>query len=159
MDSTVTPLSQMLQSLHEDIFNAVEPLSDAEINWSHPHLSNTIGILLRHIAGSERYWIGQVVGGRRVTRDRDAEFVRERLRKAPLVENLRNAHNDVQEVLRSLSTADLAAPIAVEWRGGTQRFLRMWAIVHAVEHTSYHLGQIQLFKKMATAAATNRTGA
>lgn len=159
MDSTVTPLSQMLQSLHEDIFNAVEPLSDTEINWSHPHLSNTIGILLRHIAGSERYWIGQIAGGRRVIRDRNAEFVRERLRKAPLVENLRMAHNEAQEVLHSFSDADLVTPIAVEWRGGTQRFLRMWAIVHAVEHTAYHLGQIQLVKKMATAVAANKEGA
>lgn len=158
MDASVLPLSQVVQSLHDDIFKAVEPLGHAEINWSHPALSNTIGILLRHIAGSERYWIGQVAGGRRLDRDRTAEFTREPLHKALLIEQLRTAHQEVQEVLRSLSAAELAAPIDVAYRGDTRRVARLWAIVHAMQHTAYHLGQIQLFKKMAAAAATKEAG-
>lgn len=154
MDPSVTPISQTLEVLHEDIFKAVEPLGDAEINWVHPQLSNTIGILLRHVAGSERYWIGEVVGGDAMHRKRETEFTHEPLTKAPLVENLRRAHTEVQEVLRSLSAADLAAPIDVESRGGTRRVTKVWAILHSIQHTAYHLGQIQLFKKMATAAQT-----
>ena len=26
-----------------------------------------------------------------------------------------------------------------------------WALLHSLQHTSYHLGQIQIFKKMAAA--------
>src|SRR5437667_327310 len=92
MDPTVNTISQALESLHEDIFKAVDPLGDAEINWVHPQLSNTIGILLRHVAGSERYWIGEVVGGRAMHRKRETEFTHEPLTKAPLVENLLRAH-------------------------------------------------------------------
>ncbi len=150
MDPLILSISQHLESLHGDIFKAVEPLSDAEINWAHPRLTNTVGILLRHVAGSERYWIREVAGGQPMHRDRDAEFVKEPLRKTPLVDNLRRAHAEVQDVLRALSAADLAAPIEIEYRGGTRRFTKGWAILHSMQHTAYHLGQIQLFKKMAT---------
>lgn len=151
MDPTVASLSQLLESLHEDIVKAVDSLSDDEINWAHPHLSNTIGILLRHIAGSERYWIGEVVGGRAMHRQRETEFTRERLRKTPLVDDLRRAHAEIQGVLRGLTEADLAAPVEVQYRGGGRTFTKTWAIAHSLQHTAYHLGQIQLYKKMATA--------
>ena len=154
MDTMTQPISQVVELLHEDIFKAVEPLGETEINWTHPQLSNNIGILLRHIAASERYWIGEVVGGRPLHRKRETEFEHEQLQKAPLVENLRRAHAEVQELLRSLTAADLAASIEVESRGGTRRLTKAWALVHSIQHTAYHLGQIQLFKKMATISTT-----
>src|SRR3989441_9544036 len=154
MDALGTSLTQVLDLLHTDILAAVDPLKDEEINWTHPQLSNNIGILLRHIAASERYWIGEVVGGRPLHRKRETEFEHEQLQKAPLVENLRRAHAEVQELLRSLTAADLAASIEVESRGGTRRLTKAWALVHSIQHTAYHLGQIQLFKKMAITSTT-----
>ena len=154
MDAMTQPISQVVELLHEDIFKAVEPLGETEVNWTHPQLSNSIGILLRHIAASERYWIGEVVGGRLLHRKRETEFEHEQLQKAPLVENLRRAHAEVQELLRSLTAADLTASIDVELRGGTRRLTKAWALVHSIQHTAYHLGQIQLFKKMATTSTT-----
>jgi len=88
MDPQVRPFVQSLETLHKDIFAAVEPLTDREVNWAHPQLSNTIGILLRHVAGSERYWIIEIVGGREVPRDRDAEFGHEPLSKDRVVADL-----------------------------------------------------------------------
>src|SRR5436309_8916433 len=101
MDTMVHPLSQAVESLHEEIFKAVEPLGDAEINWVHPQLSNTIGILLRHVAGSERYWIGEVVGGRAMHRQLETELTQGPPMKTPLGDNLRGARVQVQAVLRS----------------------------------------------------------
>src|SRR5574337_1581930 len=146
MDALVTSLSQVLDLLHDDILAAVDPLKDDEINWIHPPLSNTIGIMLRHIAASERYWIGEVVGGRVMHRVRNAEFGHERLSKAPLVDDLRRAHTEVREVVQKLTGADLATEIEVELRGSRRRATRAWAVMHSIQHTGYHLGQIQLFK-------------
>ena len=154
MDTITQPISQVVELLHEDIFKAVEPLGETEINWTHPQLSNNIGILLRHIAASERYWIGEVVGGRPLHRKRETEFEHEQLQKAPLVENLRRAHSQVQEVLQSLSAGDLASLVDVPSQSGTRQHTKAWAILRSIQHTSYHLGQIQLFKKMATTAQT-----
>lgn len=150
MDPLILSISQQLESLHDDLFKAVEPLSDAEINWAHPRLTNTVGILLRHVAGSERYWIREIVGGQPVRRNRDAEFVKDNPTKVPLIDNLRRAHAEVQDVLRSLTAADLAAVIEIPWDKQHRRVTKAWVILHSVEHTAYHLGQIQLFKKMAT---------
>jgi uncharacterized damage-inducible protein DinB len=150
MDALVTSLTQNLDLLHEDILAAVDPLKDDEINWVHPPLSNTIGILLRHIAASERYWIGEVVGGRAMNRVRSAEFGGERLSKAPLVDDLRRAHTEVREVVQKLTGADLMTEVEVQLRGSRRRATRAWAVMYSMQHTGYHLGQIQLFKKMAT---------
>ncbi len=149
MDPVILSISQQLESLHTDIFKAVDSLGDAEINWVHPRLSNTIGILLRHVAGSERYWIREVVGGQPVHRNRDSEFVKDHPAKTPLVENLRRAHAEVQEVLRAMTAADLASEIEIPWDKQRRRVTKIWVVLHSLEHTSYHLGQIQLFKKMA----------
>jgi uncharacterized damage-inducible protein DinB len=150
MDPLITPISQTVTYLHDDIFDAVASLGDAAINWTHPPLTNTIGILLRHIAGSERQWIGAVAGGLALDRNRDAEFAKEQLQKAPLVDNLRRAHENVQTVLAALTASDLAAEIEVTWRGKARRVTKAWAILHSVQHTAYHLGQIRLFAKMAS---------
>ncbi len=149
MDSEVRPFAQMLDQLHGDIFAAVESLTDREINWAHPDLSNTIGILLRHIAGSERHWITQTVGGRTVHRDRNAEFGREALSKDAVVRDLTHAYEEAKQVIAGLSSADLTRTVELDFRGKMQTFHIAWALLHSLQHTAYHLGQIQLFKKMA----------
>jgi len=150
MDPMIVPYAQALEILHTDFHRVVEPLTDQEINWRHPYLSNTIGILLRHVAGSERYWIGEVVGGRPAQRNRASEFGHEPLSKGPLVEDLREAQAVATAVLERLTAADLLAEVEVTFRGRTSQATRAWAILHSLQHASYHLGQVQLFKKMAT---------
>ncbi|MBI2248257.1 MAG: DinB family protein [Armatimonadetes bacterium] len=156
MDSEVKPFLQTIDLLHEDIYRAVEPLTDDGINWRHPHLTNTVGILLRHVAGSERQWILEAVGGRSIQRKRDEEFGRERLRKAPLVENLRRAQAEVKEMLEGMSAGRLMEEVEQTFRGKTVTFTKSWGILHSIQHTAYHLGQIQLFSKMATSGAAEQ---
>ena len=151
MDPQVRPFVQSLETLHNDIFAAGGPLTDREVNWASPQLSNSIGILLRHVAGSERHWIIEVVGGRKVPRDRDAEFGREPLSKEAVIADLRAAYDEVHAVVASLGAADLAREIEIPFRNERRVLPAGWALLHSLQHTSYHLGQIQLFKKMAGA--------
>lgn len=153
MSPQIKPFIETIDLLHEDIFKAVEPLNDEEINWRHPFLTNTVGILLRHIAGSERYWILEVMGGRNIQRKRDEEFGQERLQKAPLLQNLRAAQREVKDALEALSPGQELEEVEQTFRGKTTRFTRSWAILHSIQHTAYHLGQIQLFSRMATSGA------
>jgi uncharacterized damage-inducible protein DinB len=149
VDPQVRPFVQQLERLHDDIFEAVAPLADHEVNWAHPQLANSIGILLRHVAGSERYWIVEIVGGRKVARNRDAEFGRERLAKEPVVADLRAAYGEVRAVLESLGGSDLVRPVEFGYRDERRTEAAAWALLHSLAHTAYHLGQIQLYKKMA----------
>ncbi|HEY6102929.1 MAG TPA: DinB family protein [bacterium] len=150
MDPQVRPFVLSLERLHNDIFRAVEPLSDREVNWAHPQLSNTIGILLRHTAGSERYWIIEVAGGRKVPRDRDAEFGHEQLTKDALVADLRAAYDEIRAALESLRAEDLTSEVEIGDRGARRMVPKGFALLHSLQHTSYHLGQIQLFKKLTS---------
>lgn len=150
MDPQARALIETINKLHEDIYNAVEDLTDAQINWRHPHLSNTIGILLRHVAGSERYWIVEVVSGRPIHRRRETEFGGERLEKTPLVDSLRAAQSEVTDVLEKMTSRDLALEYQETIANQPRMVTKSWAVLHSVQHTAYHLGQIQLFRKMAT---------
>lgn len=150
MDPQARAFIETINLLHDDMVKAVDGLTDAQINWRHPHLSNTIGILLRHVAGSERYWIVEVVAGRPIHRRRDSEFGGERLEKKPLVENLRAAQAEVTGILARLTSGDLSAEYQEMIRDAPRMVTKAWAILHSIQHTAYHLGQIQLFRKMAT---------
>src|SRR3990172_6383829 len=157
MDPLTEDHWKTIEGLHEDIFKTVEPVSDEEINWRHPALSNTIGILLRHLTGSERSWILGVVGGRKSeleARVRDAEFGHERLEKAQLLVTLRDALAEVKAALERISPEDLRQVVEGEWRGRPYRYTKEWALLHSLQHTAYHLGQIQLFRKMVTEGTT-----
>lgn len=154
MDPYIEDHWTTIEGLHKDIFDAVAPLTDDQINWRHPTLSNTIGILLRHIAGSERHWIAEVVGGRPIERVRDAEFEHEDLEKGPLLDGLHDALGLVKDVLEQTTTADIRQTIQGEWRRRPHTYTKGWALLHSVQHTAYHLGQIQLFRKMVTEGTT-----
>jgi uncharacterized damage-inducible protein DinB len=55
-------------------------------------------------------------------------------------------------MLESLTAVDLAREIEIPGRDGPRTLPASWALLHSLQHTSYHLGQIQLFKKMARSA-------
>lgn len=150
MDSAVKAISDTFEELHSETLKAVEPLGDEQINWVHPQLSNTIGVLLRHLAGSERYWIGEVVGGRSVGRQREAEFAHEPLKKDPLVQGLRETYAATAQLLQRLTADHLREEIEITYRGSKRKVTKQWAMLHMMHHCAYHLGQIQLFKKMAS---------
>jgi len=152
MDPQARAFVETINLLHDDMVKAVDGLTDAEINWRHPHLSNTIGILLRHVAGSERYWIVEVVGGRPIHRRRETEFAGERLEKEPLVDSLRSAQAEVTGIVGKMAPRELTDE--VQHQAG--HVTKAWAILHSIQHTAYHLGQIQLFRKMATEGAAEQ---
>jgi uncharacterized damage-inducible protein DinB len=151
MSPEVKASLDVLEELHKDIFKVVDPLTDEHINWVHPQLSNTVGILLRHIAGSERYWIGEVVGGQPAHRERATEFAHEALKKGPLVEALRGAHASVKQVLQGLTPSDLQSEVELPSKDQPWRVTKAWALLHSLSHTAYHLGQLRLFRKIAPA--------
>ena len=113
MDPYVAAHLRELEDLHRQVFEMVAPLDDDAINRPVPGLTNTVGIVLRHMAGSERYWIGEVVGGRAAHRHRDAEFGHERLRKTALMQELGGVDTLSREVLGRLTRDDLLQEVDI----------------------------------------------
>jgi septum formation protein len=132
---------------------AVARLSEDEIWWRPHPRANSVGNLLLHLAGNLTQWvvggIGGAVeggadprapaGGRPVERDRAGEFAADRSAgRAELLFRLGEAVARAQAVLGGLTDAGLARPLRIQSYDATV----LAAAFHAVEHLSYHTGQI-----------------
>ncbi|MFX0173778.1 MAG: DinB family protein [Candidatus Hodarchaeota archaeon] len=72
--SEVERIEQILKEVHIQLKDSVKNLEDQELNWRPSQNSNSIGNLLKHIVGSEAFWIHHVVGGLESQRVRTSEF-------------------------------------------------------------------------------------
>ncbi len=140
-------LQANLDALRQEVLASVEDLSEDEINRRPQGLDLTIGIMVRHLAGSERFWITERVGGTPVHRDRDAEFAYDRVAKAGLVAAMQAAGEETRRVLARVTPETLREEF--EWHNA--RRTREWAVVHVVEHYAYHHGQIRTYRKLVKA--------
>lgn len=132
------------------IVRCLDALDEENVWWRANAESNSIGNLILHLDGSTRMWVLGVAGGRRVVRDRDAEFSeRGPLAKSALLARLRSTLAEVDEVLGMLTDE-----LMLERRPSSKGEVTvLWAVLHAVEHFAMHTGQIILLTKLRTSAA------
>jgi uncharacterized damage-inducible protein DinB len=119
-------------------------LSDEQLWWRPNEASNSIANLLLHLSGNLSQWVLAELGGRAYVRKRDLEFsARDGAGKAALLARLEEVVSGCQQVVRSLPAAQLQARRTIQRRDvdGYE------AVYHAVEHMSYHTGQIASMAK------------
>jgi uncharacterized damage-inducible protein DinB len=136
----------LLQQRYDEIFEALEGLPSDALDWSPGPDMNSISVLVFHLTGAERYWIGDVAAQDPKERDRDAEFrvhdVGMDVLKKRLTDNLEYARSALSNfTVHDLETTRISA------RDG-RTFTVAWALLHALEHTTLHLGQIQLTRQL-----------
>lgn len=148
MDPYIKPQFQALEDQRRQIIEAVAPLSDEQINRSVPGLQNTVGMLLKHIAGSERYWIGEVAGGRPAHRNRDAEFAPIPVTKAEALAAIEASAAVSREVIEGMTHQMLLEEVEVKRATGAMRETRAGAVLHASHHLAYHLGQLRSMARL-----------
>lgn len=108
---------------------------------------NSISVLAMHMAGSLKWWIGEIIGGRDAHRDREAEFHAHGVSADVLVHELASARELVDEVFETISPAML-----IETRQARTRVVTVrQSVLHVIAHTAEHVGHIemtaQLWKK------------
>ncbi len=129
------------------IERCLEQLTDEDIWRRAGEESNSIGNLLLHLEGNVREWIVGGVGRLPFERVRQQEFDERRLiSRAELIERLRKALKETDEVLANLDPALLNDRRQIKERDVS--IIR--AIYHGVEHFSMHAGQIFMLTKMRT---------
>ena len=136
----------LLQECHNDIHDALQALLPAALDWTPGSDMNSISVLVFHLTGAERYWIGDVAAQDPIERDRDAEFRVHDLSvdvlKRRLTDNLEYARTALEKfTIQDLETTRVSA------RDGRE-FTVAWALLHALEHATLHLGQIQLTRQL-----------
>ena len=146
MQTFFTSYLDLLQDCHNGILQALVGLPQTALDWIPGPDMNSIAVLLAHITGSERYWIGDIAAQETSNRDRDAEF---RVRgvdvdvfRKRLADNLEYARN----VLEKMSLEDLESSRVSPGNG--REYTVAWALIHALEHAALHLGQIQITRQL-----------
>ena len=146
MQSFFTSYLDLLQDCHNGSLETLEGLSQDGLDWIPGQDMNSIGVLLAHITGSERYWIGDIAAQEPSNRDRDAEFLVRGLEadvfRKRLSDNLEYARN----VLEKMSLEDLESSRVSPGNG--REYTVAWALIHALEHAALHLGQIQITRQL-----------
>lgn len=132
----------LLQDCHNGILQAIEGLPSEALDWVPGQDMNSISVLVFHTTGSVRFWIGDVAAQESSNRDRDAEFrvrgVGMDVLKKRLADNLEYART----ALDKMTLQDLEAT-RINPSNGSELTLA-WALLHALEHATSHLGQIQI---------------
>lgn len=153
MDAAVQALAAHLEEVWEGLLKDVAGAEETYFHWTPGAEFNSVAILLRHLAGSERYWIGEAIGGIPSHRAREKEFAHDRPRREDVLRVVDEARRLTRQVLAPLSMADLQAAAAPSTaRGTARRPTKLWALLHYFEHLGYHRGQALLVLKLARLA-------
>ena len=140
-----------LDDLHGQVSSLIADLPAEALNWrpiegKDDHVTNSLAVMAAHIAGAEHFWIAEVIGGRPATRDRDTEFAVVAATPAELLQILQKISQETKEVLSTLSESDLG-----EMRQAKDRTVAVrWGILHVIDHTSLHLGHMQMTYQLWT---------
>src|SRR4030095_3503151 len=74
MQTFFTEYLDLLQDCHNGILEALDGLPPAALDWVPGQEMNSISVLVFHLTGAERFWIGDIAAQESSNRDRDAEF-------------------------------------------------------------------------------------
>lgn len=139
---------RLVTGFPDQVRACLDRLDDAQVWWRpHPE-SNAIGNLVLHVCGSNRHFVGRVVGGTAYERDRKAEFA-ERGPK-PRAELRRVLDETVAETDRILGGLDPARLLEVREvpRDAPQTVLAL--VLRTSHHWAVHTGQIVYATKHLT---------
>jgi uncharacterized damage-inducible protein DinB len=146
MQTFFTDYLDLLQACHHDILQSLEGLAPEVLDWTPGPDMNSISVLVFHLTGAERYWIGDVAAQKPTERDRDAEFRVREVGLDVLKKRVTDYLDFARTALDKMSLQDLEAR-RVSPRDGRE-FTVAWALLHALEHATLHLGQIQLTRQL-----------
>ncbi len=154
MDGGVREIAAHIDETWTSLLAAVKDVDDALLQWCPGSEFNSVAILLRHLAGSERWWIGEGIGGVASRRVRAAEFQHDTPRRDDLLRTVDEARSLTRRVLSGLTMEDLQAETSPAVTMGTppRRPTKLWALLHLLEHLGYHRGQVLLLLKLGRAA-------
>lgn len=141
----ITQYLERIEDIRSQVIKVIQDLSPEALNWrpievEDDHVTNSLAVMAAHVAGAEHFWIAEVIAKQPATRDRDSEFNVHTDNSAELVESLDNVGKETREILSKLTEADLMGDRQVRDKTVPVR----WGILHVIDHSSLHLGHMQL---------------
>ena len=142
MLATFTEIAALLEKSHNSIKQAIEGLPPEALDWTPAPGANSMGVLVVHVVGAQRYWIGTVAGGGPFERDREAEFSARAMTAEQLAALLDEALAESRATLAQITPLHLDE-VRTAPRDGRPVTVA-WALFHALEHTALHAGHIEV---------------
>ena len=136
----------ILQACHTDIIKALDGLSPDALDWISGPEMNSISVMVFHLTGAERYWIGDVAAQESSDRDRASEFKVHDVGMDVIRKRLDDSLAYARKTLEKLTLQDLEASRTSPRDG--RKFTVAWALLHALEHSNLHLGHIQITRQL-----------
>jgi uncharacterized damage-inducible protein DinB len=138
-----------LEELRDQVKSLLEGLPQEALDWRPIEgggelATNSLAAMVVHLAGSETFWMKEIIGGKKIDRDRDAEFVAKGLSFSELQAKIGAAAKVTVEILSALTEKQLEEGRRWKDRSGSVR----WCILHAIEHIAQHLGHMQLTRQL-----------
>jgi uncharacterized damage-inducible protein DinB len=141
--------ARFLEEYLAKIRYALARLPPERLWWRPAADTNSAGNLLLHLAGNLSLWLLVGVGGESIERDRAGEFAATGGADARELEaRLAAVVGRCTALLRGPAVADETRPLLIQGYSTDVR----GAVLHAVEHMSYHTGQILLLVKQSLPA-------
>ena len=128
----------LLEGLHQEALDWRPIEGEGEL------ATNSLTAMVVHLVGSETYWMKEIIGGKRIVRDRDAEFVTQGLSVSELQTTIVAAAKMTVEILSPLTEKPLEE--VRKWRDRSVSV--RWCILHVIEHYAQHLGHMQLTRQL-----------
>jgi hypothetical protein len=154
MDAEIEAYRCQIQSLLERICACLEGLSEAQLNWRPPmHDANSAYVIAAHAIGCARAFVLGIACGQDVERDRSAEFRASGPNAADLSAQARRLSDDMDAALVALAPSALdrrlLPPKSLFGEGELREMSVREVLLNVVEHTSLHLGQLQITRDLA----------
>lgn len=146
---------RLLTDSYERIYKCLSMIDDKDL-WSTPNKSiPSIGNLILHVCGNARQWILSGIGGKTDNRDRNQEFVPQpNIKKSELVFLMENMKVNLRQVLEEADGKFVTRKYVIQGFDVTG----FSAVMHVIEHFSYHTGQITTLTKWLTNKETRYYG-
>ncbi|MDE3740394.1 DinB family protein [Maribacter polysaccharolyticus] len=124
---------------------SLQQLSEEDI-WKRPNGSlNSVGNLLLHLCGNITQYVISSLGGQEDVRERDLEFeTRSGYSKSELLEKLNETVEKAKRIINDTKIEQFIRKRDVQG----YYFSGIGVVLHAVEHYSYHTGQIAFYTKL-----------
>jgi uncharacterized damage-inducible protein DinB len=135
---------RVFEESYTRIFKCLSLIDNHQL-WESPNEKiPPIGNLVLHLCGNARQWIISGIGGDPDNRSRDEEFeIQRNIRKADLIFLLENVKVNLNVALKNMNENELFERKVIQ--GFETTFFS--AIIHVIEHFSYHTGQITTITK------------
>ncbi len=132
--------------IHAELIHAIDGLPAEALDWLPGGEMNSLSVLVVHLVGAEKYWIGAVALGEPTDRVREQEFSVQGLGLEELKKRILDANVYICQALTRFSPADLET--SRKSPRNEKVFSVGYCLLHALEHSALHLGHIQITRQL-----------